>query len=524
MSYKVSQRRKINVYLMLALLFFGAAVACDLPFSSSEPTAAVEPSTQVETTAPLPEATEEDLMSSVEDQVGYFETSGGMIKNLRVEVLEEETLGRILKVTLTNDAEPQTRMYWTDSGTDKIQRAFVGSSDIQDLVTEDLLEPNGIALDIRNLKMVWTDGESGKIQRANLDGTLLEDLFMEAGKRPLGVTVALDKDTLFWTEIYVSTLSRSRLDGTDVESPLLSFMNTPHGVAYDPDLQKVFWAESIALRKSDANGGNLENVLTGLNEIRAIAVDPIQREVYWTESGKIRRVGYDGTNPEDLVTTLEGPSLGLALDLREGKMYWTEYDAGRIMRANLDGSDIEEVIVGLENPSGIALEFVGDVFVRIPCGTVFEPSDDGEDSPQRLMVIQEASTLVPAGGQAELYPYVICIDSNRGLPGRSTEYQIKAPVSGDLYKLADCICDENLVSEEEDPMLNMGQQAGLQLSVWQVSGGLDFDELMAEAESAGAGDSALGSYSELIQMSQEIFSTLPQYVDWLEMCQIELPE
>ena len=71
-------------------------------------------------------------------------------------------------------------IFWTDSGTEKIQRANLDGSDVQDLVTQGLVG-DGIALDVEGGKMYWTDsrydrGWKGKIQRANLDGSNIEDL------------------------------------------------------------------------------------------------------------------------------------------------------------------------------------------------------------------------------------------------------------------------------------------------------------------------------------------------------------
>ena len=65
-------------------------------------------------------------------------------------------------------------IYWTDWGVDKIQRANLDGSNVEDLVTTGLRVPWGIALDIAGGKMYWTD--FNKIQRANLDGSNVEDL------------------------------------------------------------------------------------------------------------------------------------------------------------------------------------------------------------------------------------------------------------------------------------------------------------------------------------------------------------
>ena len=72
------------------------------------------------------------------------------------------------------------KMYWTDWGTDKIQRSNLDGSDVEDLVTSGLVDPPDIALDVAGGKMYWTDfdllGGRHKIQRSNLDGSNFENV------------------------------------------------------------------------------------------------------------------------------------------------------------------------------------------------------------------------------------------------------------------------------------------------------------------------------------------------------------
>ena len=49
------------------------------------------------------------------------------------------------------------KMYWVDSGTDKVRRANLDGSAVKDLVTSGLSRPRGIALDVAGGKMYWTD-------------------------------------------------------------------------------------------------------------------------------------------------------------------------------------------------------------------------------------------------------------------------------------------------------------------------------------------------------------------------------
>ena len=78
-------------------------------------------------------------------------------------------------------------MYWTDSGPDKIQRANLDGSNIEDLVKLGYRlygGPRGIALDVEGGKMYWIDVYTNKIQRANLDGSNIEDLVTQGLKGP----------------------------------------------------------------------------------------------------------------------------------------------------------------------------------------------------------------------------------------------------------------------------------------------------------------------------------------------------
>ena len=84
-------------------------------------------------------------------------------------------------------------MYWTDGGTDKIQRANLDGSNIEDLVTQTqgLRVQSGIALDVAGGKMYWTDYGTDKIQRANLDGSNIEDLVTQGLRDPNGIALGV---------------------------------------------------------------------------------------------------------------------------------------------------------------------------------------------------------------------------------------------------------------------------------------------------------------------------------------------
>ena len=66
------------------------------------------------------------------------------------------------------------------------------------------------------------------------------------------------------------------------------------------------------------------------------------QKMYWVDRGWIQRAKLDGSNVERLVEVTYLP-VDLALDLTDGKIYWTDLFGSRIQRANLDGSGVETV-------------------------------------------------------------------------------------------------------------------------------------------------------------------------------------
>ena len=285
--------------------------------------------------------------------------------------LSGATTTRIFTVKVTVPLpESQGKMYWTDEGAKKIQRANLDGSQVEDLVTTGLDSPSGLALDVAGGKMYWTDEGAKKIQRANLDGSQVEDLVTTglSGPRSLALDVAGGK--MYWTDWDWSTgditgrIQRANLDGSQVED-LLTEASGPIGLALDLDAGKMYWTDFGGSRigRTNLDGSQVEKLVSflWLNSPQVVALDLAGGKMYWTDRGTIRiqRANLDGSQVEDLVTTgLDSPTVGLALDLAGGKMYWTDRGTNKIQRANLDGTRIEDLVIGLSDPVGLALDIL----------------------------------------------------------------------------------------------------------------------------------------------------------------------
>jgi len=251
------------------------------------------------------------------------------------------------------------KMYWTDSGTDKIQRANLDGSDPEELITTGLSTPDGIALDAAASKMYWTD--SGKIQRANLAGFGTEQLITGLSS-PMGIALDVDGGKMYWTDQGTDKIQRANMDGSGVEDLVTTGLNRPQGIALDVTGGKMYWTDrgTDKIQRANLDGSETEDLVIGLNTPIGIALNLDLSKIYWTDEGtnKIQRANLDGSETEDIAIGLNTP-IGLALDVAGGKMYWGENASNKIQRANLDGSETEDIITGVDIPISIALDIDG---------------------------------------------------------------------------------------------------------------------------------------------------------------------
>ena len=268
-------------------------------------------------------------------------------------------------------------IYWTNrSG--RIQRIRSDSSDIENLVT-DVCSPIGIALDISGSQMYWTSG--CKIQRANLDGSNVEELVPSSKGIKEGIALDIDGNKMYWTlwNATPNKIQRASLDGSDIED-IITDLKSPRGIALDVPNGKMYWADLGAskIQRANLDGSAVEDIITGLLGPNGIALDSDGNKIYWADefSGKIQCANLDGSNLKTLFvrygkligTTISIPfdildlkiyyansPIGIALDISDGKIYWTIPHKHKVQRANLNGSNIEDVFTDSTLTISIAL-------------------------------------------------------------------------------------------------------------------------------------------------------------------------
>ena len=274
------------------------------------------------------------------------------------------TIDVTINLTDVNEPQANPELYWTDWGTQKIQRADLDGSNVEDVVTSGLNTPVGLAVDLSAGKMYWTDSGTQKIRRADLDGSNVEDLITSGLDTPVWLALDVSGGKMYWTDWGTDRIRRADLDGSNVESLVVAGgLNSPAGLVLDVSGGKMYWTDSSAdkIQRADLDGSNVEDLITsGFGSPSGLALDVVHGKMYFTdrETGVIQRADLDGSNIEDVITRGLAKPVEVDLDLAAGKMYWTDLDNDRIQRADLDGSNVEDLVTGsdgLDNPFGLAL-------------------------------------------------------------------------------------------------------------------------------------------------------------------------
>ncbi len=121
---------------------------------------------------------------------------------------------------------------------------------------------------------------------------------------------------------------------------------------------KIYWTDDQAnkIQRSDGDGSNVEDVLTGLNAPIGLDIDTVNGKIYWTNRLQIERANLDGSDIEILHTDTVN-TFDIKLDVDHGKMYWTHDDGSKVVTgANLDGSGAQTISMSPNRAAFISLD------------------------------------------------------------------------------------------------------------------------------------------------------------------------
>lgn len=245
-------------------------------------------------------------------------------------------------------AQGRPKIYWAEGK--NIKRANLDGSNVEDVLTE-LGLPEDIALDLPNLRIYWTEYRTGKIKMANLNGDAIVEIVNGFPRLPSGNLHIRCKNGK----------CEGRVTPNEGEPFVIphNLLNAPSCITHAKN--KIYWGNNRhydGIRRANLDGTDIEDIIhLPLYDPVNIALDIKSGKMYWTDRfhDKVLRANMDGSHIEHLVPERLEPH-GLALDLRAGQMYWTMNFAGLLQRSDLNGENLENLVTGLSHPLDIALD------------------------------------------------------------------------------------------------------------------------------------------------------------------------
>ncbi|MBN2005356.1 MAG: DUF5050 domain-containing protein [Anaerolineae bacterium] len=218
-------------------------------------------------------------------------------------------------------------------------------------------------------KIYFTTTDDYRVKRANADGTNVEILHTSATGTPSGIIIDYDNNKIYFTDNHssVASVQRMNLDGTGREDVLTGVRAI--SIALDRYGGKIYYTTEVAtgtdysVKRANLDGSNVETLYTSATGTpKGIALDTRNGKVYFTDNhgtvAKIQRMNLDGSGLEDVLTGVM--AISIVLDVNGGKMYYTTSDDYSVKRANTDGSGVEILHTSATGtPRGITLD-LGD--------------------------------------------------------------------------------------------------------------------------------------------------------------------
>jgi len=137
-------------------------------------------------------------------------------------------------------------LYWTNSYHIRptIERSLLDGNKREIIISKDLFQPTGIAVDELGGKIYWSDDQAGiyyNIRRANLDGSNCETIIHGTHHEPFDLTVYLHN--IYWSDLIYNAIWKMPKDPVVGEQPTKIYQykdgRTPQGIVARSDGTKV---------------------------------------------------------------------------------------------------------------------------------------------------------------------------------------------------------------------------------------------------------------------------------------------
>lgn len=332
-------------------------------------------------------------------------------------------------------------LFWTDSGTDRIEVARLDGTSRRVVVSEDLDEPRSIVLDLSQGWMFWSDwGKIPRIERAWLDGRAREVIIDTELVWPNGIALDTEGQKLYWCDAKMDRIEMSSVDGSG--RVVVSDKNLPHPFGFSLLGEFIYWTDwqDRNIQRAEKEDGSHRVVMVShlddLMGAKAVLTSPPSTTspcspalspcshlclltppgpvcacptghelaqdnssclvpdafLLYTRRDDIRRISIERETGEDILIPLKGVAEASALDYDrlDGRIYWSDMELKTISRAFLNGSALEVVVeFGLDYPRGLAVDWMAGNLYWADAGTGRVEVARLDGSSRRVLVWRE---------------------------------------------------------------------------------------------------------------------------------------
>uniref|UniRef100_A0AAX7SPU8 EGF-like domain-containing protein n=1 Tax=Astatotilapia calliptera TaxID=8154 RepID=A0AAX7SPU8_ASTCA len=182
------------------------------------------------------------------------------------------------------------RIYWSDVRTQTIKRAFINGTGVETVVSADLPNAHGLAVDWVSRNLFWTSYDANKKQ-----------------------------------------INVARLDGS-FKNAVIQGLDKPHCLVVHPLLGKLYWTDGDSISMANMDGSNRTTLFTNQKGPVGLSIDYEKEQLYWISSGNstINRCQLDGSKLEILEGVKGKLTKATALAIMGDKLWWADQGTDQI--------------------------------------------------------------------------------------------------------------------------------------------------------------------------------------------------
>ncbi|XP_048835137.1 low-density lipoprotein receptor-related protein 1B-like isoform X4 [Brienomyrus brachyistius] len=212
------------------------------------------------------------------------EIRGVDVDNPYLNIITALTVPDIDDVTAVDYDAADERIYWADVKTQTIKRAFINGTGLETVVSGDIVNVRGLALDWLSRNMYWMSSENDESQ-----------------------------------------INVARFDGS-LKTSIIHGIDRPKCLVVHPSKGKIYWTDGNTVNLANMDGSNSKILHQNQREPVGLSIDYAANKLYWISSGNstINRCNLDGSGLEILEPVKKQLVKGTALAIMGGKLWWAD--------------------------------------------------------------------------------------------------------------------------------------------------------------------------------------------------------